>query len=87
MRVARILLEHGTDVNVWTRDGNRASRIGQVEVVRTLLKHGASTGAGDVDNRPHFIWHQDGEMYTVHSNRSERHVMHVSNEKEKGQRK
>ena len=51
--VARVLLEHGADVNAQARDGqtalHRASRIGQVEIVRMLLKHGASTSAGDAD--------------------------------------
>ena len=50
---ARVLSEHGSDMDAQARDGqialHWASRIGQVEVVRMLLKHGASTSAGNVD--------------------------------------
>jgi ankyrin repeat protein len=48
--VARVLLEHGADVNSRARDGqtalHRASRIGQAEVVRMLLKHGQVQAQG-----------------------------------------
>jgi ankyrin repeat protein len=51
--VARLLLEHGADVNAQLSDGTGrtslhvATQYGTVEVVRVLLEHGANVGAED----------------------------------------
>ena len=46
--VARLLLEHGADLNARTNDGRTPSYIaaacGMAEVVRVLLEHGANVG-------------------------------------------
>ena len=49
--VARLLLEHGADLNARTNDGRTPSYIaaacGMAEVVRVLLEHGANVGVAD----------------------------------------
>ena len=51
--VARMLIEHGTDVRAQNRDGGTplhlASKWGQVEIVRMLVKRGADVIAQDKD--------------------------------------
>ena len=49
--VARLLFEHGADVNALSNDRSTplhfAARDGRIEVVRVLLEHGANAGAED----------------------------------------
>ena len=49
--VARLLLEHGADINPRTNSGitplHLAAAYGQVEVARVMLEHGANVGAKD----------------------------------------
>jgi ankyrin repeat protein len=53
--VARLLLEHGADVNARTNVGWTSLRVaasnGRVEVARVLLEHGANVGAEDDEGR------------------------------------
>jgi len=60
--VARLLLEHGADVNAQLLDGSGRTPLHvtmqhhTVEVVRVLLEHGANAGAADSYGRtPHRI--------------------------------
>jgi hypothetical protein len=56
--VARLLLEHGADVDALTDDGltplHMAVESGRVEVARVLLEHGANVGAEDNEGKTPF---------------------------------
>jgi ankyrin repeat protein len=59
--VARLLLEHGADVNAREVDHltplHVAARYGRIEVLRVLLEHGTSVGAADDDRKTAFHEH------------------------------
>jgi ankyrin repeat protein len=66
--IARLLLEHGAEVNAQTTSGRTplhdAAMFGQVEVARVFLERGANVGAEDEDGETplHICGHGPGKM-------------------------
>src|SRR5260221_13943894 len=75
LKVVRLLLDHGADVNAKTQDHctalHFASMLGYFEIAEALLKHGANVGMGNDSGRI---------PYEVASRYGERNIMRLLSE-------